>query len=167
MIRLCQKSEFEQIYAIVNDGALAYKGVIPGDCWEEPYMSRGELQNELRSGVVFWGSEENGTLQGVMGLQAVQDVMLIRHAYVRTASQRCGIGTQLLSHLQTLAKTPILIGAWANATSAIKFYQKNGFRLLGEEQKSRLLTRYWTVSARQIQVSVVLADAAWEENFIR
>ena len=161
MIRLCQKDDFEQIYVIVNDGALAYKGVIPNDCWAEPYMSRDELQEELSSGVVFWGSEENGTLRGVMGLQAVQDVTLIRHAYVITASQRRGIGANLLSHLQGLAKTPILIGTWADAFWAIKFYEKNGFRLVGEDQKNRLVKRYWTVSPRQREVSVVLADAAW------
>ena len=164
MIRLCQKDEFEQIYAIVNDGALAYKGVIPADCWAQLYMSRGQLQHELDAGVVFWGSEENGTLRGVMGLQAVRDVTLIRHAYVLTACQRRGIGAHLLSHLQALARTPILVGSWADALWAIKFYQKNGFQLVRQDQMQLLLKRYWTVPPRQMEVSVVLTNTTRRET---
>ena len=163
MIRLCGKSEFELIYAIINNGALAYKGVIPEDCWTEPYMSRDELQHEIDAGIVFWGSEENGTLRGVMGLQSVQDVTLIRHAYVLASSQRRGIGGRLLSRLRELTKTPILIGTWADAFWAIRFYEKHGFQLVEREQKNRLLMRYWTVPQRQAEVSVVLAEAAWRE----
>ena len=163
MIRLCGKNEFELIYAIINNGALAYKGVIPEDCWTEPYMSRDELQHEIDVGVVFWGSEENGTLGGVMGLQSVQDVTLIRHAYVLASSQRRGIGGRLLSRLRELTKTPILIGTWADAFWAIRFYEKHGFQLVEREQKNRLLMRYWTVPQRQAEVSVVLAEAAWRE----
>ena len=163
MIRRCQKREFEQIAAIINDGAHAYKGVIPEECWKEPYMSRDELQHELDAGVKFWGCEENGRLRGVMGLQTVQDATLIRHAYVLTAFQRQGIGQKLLSHLRGLAKIPILIGTWADAFWAIKFYEKNGFRLVGPERQQLLMQRYWTVSRQQMEVSVVLADAAWRE----
>jgi GNAT superfamily N-acetyltransferase len=163
MIRLCGNSEFELIYAIINNGALVYKGVIPEDCWTEPYMSRDELQHEIGAGVVFWGSEESGTLGGVMGLQSVQDVTLIRHAYVLGSSQRRGIGGRLLSRLRELTKTPILIGTWADAFWAIRFYEKHGFQLVEREQKNRLLMRYWTVPQRQAEVSVVLADAAWRE----
>jgi len=163
MIRLCGKNEFELIYAIINNGALAYKGVIPEDCWTEPYMSRDELQHEIDVGVIFWGSEENGTLGGVMGLQSVQDVTLIRHAYVLASSQRRGIGGRLLSRLRELTKTPILIGTWADAFWAIRFYEKHGFQLVEREQKNRLLMRYWTVPQRQAEVSVVLAEAAWRE----
>ena len=161
MVRQCDKTEFEQIYSIINDGALAYKGVIPEDCWTEPYMSREKLQHEIDAGVVFWGSEENGRMCGVMGLQSVRDVTLVRHAYVLTANQRRGIGASLLSHLRGLTKAPMLIGTWADAAWAIKFYEKNGFELVGRGLKDRLLRQYWTVSPRQAEVSVVLADADW------
>lgn len=163
MIRQCIKHEFEQIYTIINDGALAYKGVIPKDCWTEPYMSRDKLQQEMDAGVVFWGSEDNGKLCGVMGLQSVRDVTLVRHAYVLTANQRRGIGASLLTRLRELTKAPILIGTWADASWAIKFYEKNGFELVGPALKDRLLQQYWTVSQRQAEVSVVLADADWRK----
>jgi GNAT superfamily N-acetyltransferase len=163
MIRQCIKHEFEQIYAIINDGALAYKGVIPKDCWTEPYMSRDKLQQEMDAGVVFWGSEDNGKLCGVMGLQSVRDVTLVRHAYVLTANQRRGIGASLLTRLRELTKAPILIGTWADASWAIKFYEKNRFELVGPALKDRLLQQYWTVSQRQAEVSVVLADADWRK----
>ena len=163
MIRQCHQHEFERIYTIINDGALAYKGVIPEDCWAEPYMSRGQLQHEIDAGVVFWGSEDNEKLCGVMGLQSVGDVTLVRHAYVLTANQRRGIGASLLSCLRELTKTPMLIGTWADASWAIKFYQKNGFELVGRALKDRLLQQYWTVSQRQAEVSVVLADAGWRK----
>ena len=163
MIRQCIKHEFEQIYTIINDGALAYKGVIPKDCWTEPYMSRDKLQQEMDAGVVFWGSEDNGKLCGVMGLQSVRDVTLVRHAYVLTANQRRGIGASLLSRLRDLKKAPMLIGTWADASWAITFYEKNGFELVGPALKDRLLQQYWTVSQRQAEVSVVLADADWRK----
>jgi GNAT superfamily N-acetyltransferase len=163
MIRQCIKHEFEQIYTIINDGALAYKGVIPKDCWTEPYMSRDKLQQEMDAGVVFWGSEDNGKLCGVMGLQSVRDVTLVRHAYVLTANQRRGIGASLLSRLRDLKKAPMLIGTWADAAWAIRFYEKNGFELVGPTVKDRLLQQYWTVSQRQAEVSVVLADAEWRK----
>ena len=163
MIRRCDKHEFEQIYTIINDGALAYRGVIPEDCWTEPYMSRDKLQKEMDAGVVFWGSEDNGTLCGVMGLQSVRDVTLVRHAYVLTANQRRGIGASLLSRLRDLKKAPMLIGTWADAAWAIRFYEKNGFELVGPALKDRLLQQYWTVSQRQAEVSVVLADADWRK----
>jgi len=163
MIRQCIKHEFEQIYTIINDGALAYKGVIPEDCWREPYMSRDKLQQEMDAGVVFWGSEDNGKLCGVMGLQSVRDVTLVRHAYVLTANQRRGIGASLLSRLRDLRKAPMLIGTWADAAWAIRFYEKNGFELVGPALKDRLLQQYWTVSQRQAEVSVVLADADWRK----
>jgi N-acetylglutamate synthase-like GNAT family acetyltransferase len=163
MIRQCIKHEFEQIYTIINDGALAYKGVIPKDCWTEPYMSRDKLQQEIDAGVVFWGTEDNGKLCGVMGLQSVRDVTLVRHAYVLTANQRRGIGASLLSRLRDLKKAPMLIGTWADAAWAIRFYEKSGFELVGPVVKDRLLQQYWTVSQRQAEVSVVLADADWRK----
>ena len=164
MIRRCDGRDFELIWAIINDGARAYKGVIPEDRWTDPYMSRNQLQHEIDEGVAFWGYEESGTLEGVMGVQQVQDVTLIRHAYVRTSSQKQGIGAQLLTHLGKLAKGPVLIGTWADAVWAIRFYEKNGFQVVNPEQKDRLLRRYWTVAERQIETSVVLGDPIWRER---
>nr|HDM58977.1 GNAT family N-acetyltransferase [Bacillota bacterium] len=164
MIRQCHNHEFEVIYSIINDAAQAYKGVIPADCWKEPYMSRNELRHEMDEGVVFWGYEEDGRLVGVMGIQHVQDVTLIRHAYVRPAKQNQGIGGKLLSFLRQQTARPILIGTWADATWAIRFYEKHGFRLVSPEEKGRLLRKYWSVPARQIETSVVLADQKWFEG---
>ncbi len=170
MIRRCDRDDFDQIWTIVNDGAQAYKGVIPADCWTEPYMSREELQHELDAGVTFWAYEEAeagagaGGLLGVMGLQQVGDVTLIRHAYVRGSSQKHGIGGQLLSHLRTLTGRSILIGTWADATWAIRFYEKHGFHIVKPDEKELLLRKYWTVSERQIETSVVLVDAKWRQD---
>src|SRR5579862_5624164 len=113
MIRLCTAHDFDHIYSIVNDGAQAYKGIIPADRWTEPYMSREKLQHEIDDVVQFWGYEDAGTLVGVMGFQPVQDVTLIRHAYVRTSNQKQGIGGKLLNHLLEQATSPVLIGTWA------------------------------------------------------
>jgi GNAT superfamily N-acetyltransferase len=164
MIRRCDGRDFELIWAIINDGAQAYKGIIPTDRWTEPYMSTEKLQHEIDEGVVFWGYEEAGTLAGVMGLQQVQDVTLIRHAYVRTSSQKRGIGAYLLSQLRELANGPVLIGTWADAVWAIRFYEKYGFQRVGPEEKNRLLKKYWTIPERQIETSVVLADSNWRET---
>jgi N-acetylglutamate synthase-like GNAT family acetyltransferase len=158
MIRRCDDRDMDQIGAIINDGAQAYKGIIPADRWTEPYMSREKLQHEIDEGVVFWGFEETGTLVGVMGIQQVQDVTLIRHAYVRTTSQKRGIGAHLLSHLRELASGPVLIGTWADAAWAIRFYERYGFQIVDPKEKTRLLKKYWTVPERQIETSVVLAD---------
>jgi GNAT superfamily N-acetyltransferase len=163
MIRRCDGRDFEVIWAIINDGAQAYKGTIPGDRWTEPYMSREKLQKEIDESVVFWGYEQGGELAGVMGIQEVRDVTLVRHAYVRTSSQKRGIGGKLLSHLRELASRPILIGTWADAAWAIQFYERHGFQLVGGEEKDRLLKQYWTIPDRQIDTSVVLADAKWRQ----
>ena len=163
MIRRCDGHDFELIWTIINDAARAYKGIIPEDCWTEPYMSSKELRDEIDEGVVFWGYEDSGSLVGVMGLQQVRDVTLIRHAYVRTGSQKRGIGTHLLSHLRDLAKGPVLIGTWADAAWAIHFYERHGFQMVGAQEKNRLLQRYWKISERQSETSVVLADAMWRE----
>jgi N-acetylglutamate synthase-like GNAT family acetyltransferase len=163
MIRRCGDSDFEVIWTIINDGAQAYKGIIPADRWTEPYMSREKLRHEISEGVVFWGCENAGSLIGVMGIQAVQDVTLIRHAYVRTTSQKRGIGARLLSDLRELASAPVLIGTWADAVWAIRFYERHGFQLVGPQEKDQLLKRYWTVPERQIETSVVLADQKWRE----
>jgi GNAT superfamily N-acetyltransferase len=164
MIRGCNDADFELIWAIINDGARAYKGIIPEDRWTEPYMSKDKLHHEIADGVVFWGFEERGTLEGVMGIQPVQDVTLIRHAYVRTTHQKKGIGAHLLSHLRNLAESPMLIGTWADALWAIRFYEKNGFQVVSPQQKDRLLRRYWSIPERQIETSVVLADSLWRKH---
>jgi GNAT superfamily N-acetyltransferase len=162
MIRCCDERDFEQVWSVINDGAQAYEGVIAADCWSEPYMSRDELRAEMGDGVAFWGYEESGALKGVMGIQQVEDVTLIRHAYVRGDSQKQGIGGWLLSHLRKLAQAPVLIGTWADAAWAIRFYEKHGFHVVSPEQKERLLRRYWKIPERQAEVSVVLADARWD-----
>ncbi|HEY6377162.1 MAG TPA: GNAT family N-acetyltransferase, partial [Edaphobacter sp.] len=141
MIRRCEAHDFDHIFAIINDGAQAYKGIIPADRWTEPYMSRDKLQHEIDSGVVFWGYEDDGALIGVMGLQHVQDVTLVRHAYVRTGSQKQGIGALLLSHLRELTDKPVLIGTWTDAAWAIRFYQRHGFRIVDSVEKTLLLKR--------------------------
>ncbi|MGO9316300.1 MAG: GNAT family N-acetyltransferase [Terracidiphilus sp.] len=161
MIRRCDERDFEQVWAIINDGAQVYKGIIPADRWTEPYMSQEKLRHEIDDVVVFWGYEEDGTLTGVMGLQEVKDVTLIRHAYVLTSRQRRGIGGSLLSHLLKVAKGPVMIGTWADALWAIHFYEKNGFQLVNPQEKDRLLKKYWSVPERQIETSVVLADPKW------
>ncbi len=159
MIRRCDDRDFELIWTIINDGAQAYKGTIPGDCWTEPYMSKEKLQHEIDEGVEFWGCEEAGTLVGVMGIQPVHDVTLVRHAYVRSINQRQGVGGHLLSHLRGLTSGPMLIGTWAAAVWAIHFYEKHGFQMVSPQEKHRLLQRYWTIPERQIDTSVVLGDS--------
>jgi GNAT superfamily N-acetyltransferase len=164
MIRRCDDRDFELIWTIINDGSQAYKGVIPADRWTEPYMSREELRRQIDEGVVFWGYEESGELVAVMGLQPVQDVTLIRHAYVRTSRQKRGFGAQLLSHLRGMTSTPVLIGTWADAVWAIQFYERHGFRLVDLQEKYRLLRKYWAIPERQIETSVVMADSRWRET---
>ena len=153
MIRKCKATDRESIYRIINDGALAYKGVIPGDCWHEPYMSLAELMREMKE-MTFFGWEEEGRLSGVMAFQPVKDVTLIRHTYVLRDQQRRGIGSSLLSYAKGLAKTRLLVGTWSDATWAIRFYEKHGFRLL--PHKDELLRRYWNIPQRQIEASVAL-----------
>jgi N-acetylglutamate synthase-like GNAT family acetyltransferase len=165
MIRRCDNSDFEIIYEIINDSAQAYKGVIPIDLWEEPYMSKDELRHEIGEGVLFWGYEESGKLVGVMGIQHVQDVALIRHSYIRTMDRNKGIGSKLVSYLSKQTARPILIGTWADAVWAIRFYEKHGFRLATQEEKNQLLKKYWSISQRQIEASVVLADQKWLDTY--
>ncbi len=163
MIRRCNDDDFELIYEIINDAARAYEGVIPADVWNEPYMSREELRREIADEVVFWGWQESGELAGVMGIQDVQDVTLIRHAYVRTAKRNQGIGGRLLAYLREQASLLMLVGTWAEAVWAIHFYEKHGFGLVTAEEKDRLLKKYWSVPPRQIETSVVLRDLRWQE----
>lgn len=156
MIRRCTHADVDAVESIINDAAEAYRGVIPSDCWHEPYMPRYELEAEIAAGVAFWGWDEGGRPVGVMGLQPVRDVTLIRHAYVRPSHQSRGIGHQLLSALVHEARGTLLVGTWAAATWAIRFYERHGFRLVSESETQRLLDAYWTITTRQRDTSVVL-----------
>lgn len=160
-IRKSAADDFEAILSIINDAAQAYRGVIPSDRWHEPYMSADELTKEIASGVIFWVAEDDGRLLGVMGIQDKDDVALVRHAYTATTLQRKGIGTKLLRRVEALAGKPILIGTWADASWAIEFYRRNGFTVVSDLDKNRLLRVYWSVPARQVETSVVLADRRW------
>ena len=164
MISRCEQKDFIEIYEIINDAASAYRGVIPTDSWHEPYMTEDELKKQIDEGVQFWSYAEKDKILGVMGIQYKKDVTLIRHAYVRTIERKKGIGKKLLEHLCAISATPILIGTWAEAKWAIEFYQKNGFHLLPKEEKNNLLRKYWTIPARQIETSVVLASTNWDNQ---
>jgi len=157
-IRRCRPDETSNILNIINAGAEAYRGVIPADRWHEPYMTQPDLQDEISAGVEFWGYELAGDLLGVMGIRSVRDVELIRHAYVKPGSQRLGIGGSLIAHLRTLSTRRMLVGTWADAEWAIRFYQRQGFDLVPQGTRTaELLKTYWNIPARQIDTSVVLA----------
>lgn len=164
MIRRCTARDLPIVYQIMNEAAQVYQGVIPDDLWHEPYMPMDALRRGIEAGIAFWVYVEAGQVVGVMGIQHVQDVTLIRHAYVRPSCQGRGIGGQLLAHLASRTDRPILIGTWADAAWAIGFYEKHGFRLLPQKETAALLERYWSISARQVETSVVLADRAWHER---
>ncbi|MGD0069969.1 MAG: GNAT family N-acetyltransferase [Candidatus Bathyarchaeia archaeon] len=157
MIRKLTNTDFQSILNVVNNAAIAYKGKIPNDRWKEPYMPAQELQEEIRSGVQFYGCIEDNTLIAIMGIQPVNDVTLIRHAYVLTSHQRKGLGEKLLKHLLSLAKTStVYAGTWEAAPWAIKFYGKHGFKLVSTQEKNNLLKKYWNIPERQVETSVVL-----------
>jgi len=160
-IRQARNADRPAMLAIINDAAQAYRGVIPADRWHEPYMPAGELAAAIADGIVFWVAQSAAGLLGVMGIQDKGEVALVRHAYVSPAAQKRGIGTRLLHHVQDLAAKPVLIGTWAAATWAIAFYCRNGFTVVSEVDKDTLLRRYWSLPERQIETSVVLADARW------
>jgi GNAT superfamily N-acetyltransferase len=162
-IRPCHDDERAAVLAIINAAAEAYRGVIPADRWREPYMPADELDGEIAAGVAFWGYVKDGMLLGVMGLQPVCDVELIRHAYVRPGSQRHGIGGALLGHLRRLSTRRMLVGTWAAADWAIRFYRRHGFELVSPARKAALLRTYWTIPDRQIETSVVLANPPLDE----
>jgi GNAT superfamily N-acetyltransferase len=156
-IRRCSAADREAIFAIVNAAAEAYRGVIPADRWHDPYMPMSELEDEIAAGVEFWGYEDGGELVGVMGIQDVGDVDLIRHAYVLPRLQGRGIGRRLMERLTGEATRPLLVGTWAAAGWAIRFYERHGFEPVGRERSTELLRRYWKIPERQIETSVVLA----------
>ena len=157
-IRPCGEQDLATILAIVNDAAVAYRGVIPADRWHEPYMPEAELRAEIAAGVQFWGLETEDGLIGVMGVQPVRDVDLIRHAYVRRDKQRLGVGAELIEELRNRTSRRMLVGTWAAASWAISFYRRHGFELVPTERAAELLRSYWTIPARQIETSVVLAS---------
>jgi N-acetylglutamate synthase-like GNAT family acetyltransferase len=161
-IRPALGADVPAIYAIINDAAIAYKGIIPEDRWHEPYMPLTELEEQIAQGVVFFCYQDKENVLGVMGIQDRGQVQLIRHAYVRSAARGQGIGGKLLQHLNRSAQKPILIGTWAAASWAISFYEKHGFRLVSEP--ADLLRRYWNIPERQIETSVVLADRSWRST---
>jgi GNAT superfamily N-acetyltransferase len=162
-IRLCRNDERAAILAIVNAAAEAYRGVIPADRWHEPYMPLRELDGEIAAGVVFWGYEADGALVGIIGIQSVRDVDLIRHAHVSPGRQRHGVGAALLAHLARSTTRRMLVGTWAAADWAIRFYRRHGFELVSPERKTALLQTYWTIPERQIETSVVLANPPFDE----
>jgi N-acetylglutamate synthase-like GNAT family acetyltransferase len=164
MIRTGTEEDFEDIFNIINDAAIAYKGVIPTDRWHEPYMTKEELRAQIEEGVRFSCYVDNNELIGVMGIQDKADVALIRHAYVRTKQRNKGIGALLLQELTGDAKKPILIGTWKAADWAIRFYEKHGFRLVEEAEKNRLLKKYWAIPDRQVETSVVLVDERYRAS---
>ena len=155
-IQRCSVTEHHAIRSVINDASKVYKGVIPADCWNSPYMSEAELEAEVAAGVLFWGLSVRGALVGVMGLQHRDGVDLIRHSYVRRSWQGQGIGCALLAEVEGYSKGQILVGTWAQATWAISFYQANGYRLLDNSEKSVLLDQYWQIPTRQARASVVL-----------
>lgn len=161
VIRESVDDDFDAMLAIINDAARAYHGVIPDDRWHEPYMSADELATEIADGVVFWVAEQGGRVAAVMGMQDKGAVALVRHAYVASSTQRSGVGTKLLRHVHHLTDKPILIGTWAAASWAIEFYKRNGFTVVPSAEKDRLLQTYWSIPARQVETSVVLADERW------
>ena len=164
MIHLCNQRDVDTICEIINDSARAYDGQIPKDCYHQPYMPKDDMLSDMADGVVFFGYEKDGALLAVMGIQDRGRVTLIRHAYTRTENRGLGIGSRLLEHLLEMTGKPVLIGTWRDATWAIRYYQKFGFKLVSTEQKDRLLREYWSISQRQVETSVVLADKKyWEE----
>jgi GNAT superfamily N-acetyltransferase len=163
-IRPSRDDERIAVLATINAAAEAYRGVIPADRWHEPYMPASELDHEIAAGVAFWVYEEEGALVGTMGIQPVRDVDLIRHAYVLPGSQRRGVGGALLGHLRALSKRRMLVGTWATADWAIRFYQRHGFQLVSPQTKTELLKTYWTIPDRQAETSVVLANPPLEAS---
>ena len=163
-IRLCGDSDRSAILAIINSAAEAYRGVIPADRWHEPYMSQDEFDRECAAGVVFWGYEADEGLVGVMGLQPVRDVDLIRHAYVLPGDQRRGFGGALLGLLRQSTTRRLLVGTWESADWAIRFYQRHSFELVTPARKTVLLKSYWNIPDRQIETSVVLASPPFDKE---
>ena len=155
-IRKIREDDLLDILEIVNDAAMAYKGIIPDDVWSEPYMPQDELAHDIKAGVEFWCANDGQGMIGVMGIQEVLDTTLIRHAYVRKTGQRSGVGGTLLERLLEMTSTSVLVGTWADAWWAIRFYEKHGFTLQDMDKSQMLLEKYWNITKRQSERSVVL-----------
>jgi N-acetylglutamate synthase-like GNAT family acetyltransferase len=166
-LRKSAPADLPGMLAIINDAAQAYRGVIPADRWHDPYMPAAQLGQEVANGILFWLAEGDAGLQGLMGMQDKGEVALVRHAYVAPSVQRKGVGSCLLRHVTALAGKPILIGTWAAATWAIDFYRRHGFELVSPRDKDLLLEKYWSIPARQVETSVVLADARWRARQVK
>ena len=162
LIRQCTPADYPEVLSIINEAAEAYRGVIPADRWHDPYMSMVDLLRDIDAGIRFSGLESAGTLIGVMGIQSVKDVELIRHAYVRSGRQRTGTGAALMRHLRAQTNRRLLVGTWAAASWAISFYERNGFRLVPRADAEVLLRKYWSIPERQIETSVVLEGVSPE-----
>jgi Acetyltransferases len=164
MIEKCSSKDLHEIYIIINDAATAYKGIIPDGCYHDPYMSKNELDTQIKEGVEFWCYKQSEKFLGVMGIQFKNEVTLVRHAYVRTNVRGKGIGSKLLMHLLNMTQNPVLIGTWKDAIWAIQFYQRHGFQLVNEKVKDELLCRYWSIPQKQAENSVVLASAKFKDK---
>jgi len=162
MIRSATEHDLDEIYKVINDAAIAYKGIIPADRWHEPYMSKEALKTQIEEGVKFSCYIDDNKIAGIMGIQDKKDVNLIRHAYVITSQRGKGIGTILIHELLKYSKKPILIGTWKAAHWAIRFYERHGFFVVPEEEKNRLLRKYWNIPDRQVETSVVLTDMKYK-----
>ena len=157
MINECIKSDASKILHVNNEASLRYKGIIPDDCWREPYMSQQELIDEFSDGVRMYGYRRDNKLIGVIGIQEIKDVVLIRHAYTLTPYQGKGTASALLEYLlKKNQNSRLLVGTWRNAIWAIRFYEKFGFILHAKEQTTLLLKKYWKIPSKQIKNSVVL-----------
>ena len=157
MITECTKKNISNILYVINDASLKYKGIIPNDCWHEPYMTKQKLISEFANGVRMFGYNKDSNLVGVMGIQELKNVTLIRHAYILTQYQGLGIGKSLLQHLFKIKTSScLLVGTWRDATWAIQFYEKFGFLLHTKKQTAQLLKKYWNLPSKQIENSVVL-----------
>lgn len=165
-IRKATNFDIDSIFQIINHSAIAYKGNIPDDCWQEPYMSMEQLKLQIEQGVKFYCYLDGDEMIGVMGIQSVNNVNLIRHAYVVTRNRKSGVGSLLIDYLKSISDRPILIGTWKAASWAISFYSKHGFTEVSEEQKDELLKRYWSISERQIETSTVLVDGQYRETLL-
>jgi N-acetylglutamate synthase-like GNAT family acetyltransferase len=164
MIREATENDFNDIYNVINDAAIAYKGIIPADRWHEPYMTREELKTQIEDGVRFTCYIDDNNIIGVMGIQNKKDVDLIRHAYVITSQRKKGIGTILIHELLKDSTKPILIGTWKAAHWAIDFYERHGFFVVPEDEKNILLRKYWNIPDRQVETSIVLADNKYKDK---